>query len=170
MRGQDYFERGIELAIQHDGISVTPVDISDLFAVEVDFEGDLERANARYVTTVREVSNVWAQGRDGRDFRPGERLDAFRNRRFATVVPADALRRSRPVRQEMGRVRAEDWRRAARLEEGPPRPGPDTAGLTPAAAYARCCTSWTGKPSTSLATNSSSRKSPNGKASRPAKR
>ncbi len=44
---QDYFERGIELAIQHDGIEVTPVDISDLFAVEVDFEGDLERANAR---------------------------------------------------------------------------------------------------------------------------
>ena len=44
---QDYFERGIELAIQADGIAVTPVDISDLFAVEVDFEGDLERANAR---------------------------------------------------------------------------------------------------------------------------
>lgn len=44
---QDYFERGIELAIQQDGIEVTPVDISDLFAVEVDFEGDLERANAR---------------------------------------------------------------------------------------------------------------------------
>lgn len=44
---QDYFERGIELAIEADGIEVTPVDISDLFAVEVDFEGDLERANAR---------------------------------------------------------------------------------------------------------------------------
>jgi choline kinase len=44
---QDYFERGIELAITNDGIEVTPVDISDLFAVEVDFEGDLERANAR---------------------------------------------------------------------------------------------------------------------------
>jgi choline kinase len=44
---QDYFERGIELAIQHDGVEVTPVGISDLFAVEVDFEGDLERANAR---------------------------------------------------------------------------------------------------------------------------
>ncbi len=44
---QDYFERGIELAIAHDGVAVTPVDISDLFAVEVDFEGDLERANAR---------------------------------------------------------------------------------------------------------------------------
>lgn len=42
---QDYFERGLELAIKHDGIQVTPVDISDLFAVEVDFEGDLERAN-----------------------------------------------------------------------------------------------------------------------------
>jgi choline kinase len=44
---QDYFERGLELAIEEDGIQITPVDISDLFAVEVDFEGDLERANAR---------------------------------------------------------------------------------------------------------------------------
>jgi choline kinase len=41
---QDYFERGIELAIEHDGLKVTPVDISDLFAVEVDFAEDLERA------------------------------------------------------------------------------------------------------------------------------
>jgi choline kinase len=40
----DYFERGLELAIQHDGVKVTPVDISDLFAVEVDFAEDLERA------------------------------------------------------------------------------------------------------------------------------
>jgi choline kinase len=44
---QDYFERGIELAITRDRVEVTPVDISDLFAVEVDFEGDLERANTR---------------------------------------------------------------------------------------------------------------------------
>ena len=43
---QDYFERGIELAIAGDGVAVTPVDISDLFAVEVDFEEDLTRANA----------------------------------------------------------------------------------------------------------------------------
>lgn len=43
---QDYFERGIELAIAADGIEVTPEDISDLFAIEVDFEEDLERANA----------------------------------------------------------------------------------------------------------------------------
>ncbi len=41
---QDYFERGIELAIAQDGVEVTPVDISDLFAVEVDFAEDLERA------------------------------------------------------------------------------------------------------------------------------
>ncbi len=41
---QDYFERGIELAIAGDGLSVEPVDISDLFAVEVDFAEDLERA------------------------------------------------------------------------------------------------------------------------------
>jgi choline kinase len=43
----DYFERGIELAIDKDGMMVTPIDISDLFAVEVDFEEDLSRANAR---------------------------------------------------------------------------------------------------------------------------
>ena len=44
---QDYFERGIELAIEHDNLKVVPVDISDLFAVEIDFEADLERANER---------------------------------------------------------------------------------------------------------------------------
>lgn len=42
---QDYFERGIELAIEHDGMLVEPIDISDLYAVEVDFAEDLERAN-----------------------------------------------------------------------------------------------------------------------------
>jgi choline kinase len=41
----DYFERGIEMAIEDHSMRVTPVDISDLYAVEVDFEGDLERAN-----------------------------------------------------------------------------------------------------------------------------
>ncbi|WP_235502181.1 NTP transferase domain-containing protein [Angustibacter sp. Root456] len=43
---QDYFERGLELAIEREGVQVVPVDISDLFAVEVDFEEDLTRANA----------------------------------------------------------------------------------------------------------------------------
>lgn len=42
---QDYFERGIELAIEHSGLKVLPVDISDLYAIEVDFAEDLERAN-----------------------------------------------------------------------------------------------------------------------------
>jgi choline kinase len=42
---QDYFERGIELAIEQDHLLVEPVDISDLYAVEVDFAEDLERAN-----------------------------------------------------------------------------------------------------------------------------
>ncbi|QAY61054.1 phosphocholine cytidylyltransferase family protein [Microbacterium protaetiae] len=42
---QDYFERGLELAISEDGIKLTPLDISDLYAVEVDFAEDLERAN-----------------------------------------------------------------------------------------------------------------------------
>lgn len=42
---QDYFERGIELAIIENGLLVEPLDISDLYAVEVDFAEDLERAN-----------------------------------------------------------------------------------------------------------------------------
>ena len=42
---RDYFERGIELAIERDGLRFVPVDISDLFAVEVDFATDLARAN-----------------------------------------------------------------------------------------------------------------------------
>jgi choline kinase len=44
---QDYFERGMELAVERDGIRFVPVDISDLFAVEVDFAEDLVRANER---------------------------------------------------------------------------------------------------------------------------
>ena len=42
---QDYFERGLELAIEFDNIRLAPLDISDLYAVEVDFAEDLERAN-----------------------------------------------------------------------------------------------------------------------------
>jgi choline kinase len=42
---QDYFERGIELAIELDDLRFEPVDISDLYAVEIDFAEDLERAN-----------------------------------------------------------------------------------------------------------------------------
>jgi len=42
---QDYFERGIELAIEQNRMLVEPVNISDFYAVEVDFAEDLERAN-----------------------------------------------------------------------------------------------------------------------------
>ena len=42
---QDYFERGIELAIENDGLEFKAVDISDLYAVEIDFAEDLDRAN-----------------------------------------------------------------------------------------------------------------------------
>jgi len=41
----DYFERAIELAIETDGLKFQAIDISDLFAVEVDFDEDLDRAN-----------------------------------------------------------------------------------------------------------------------------
>ena len=41
----DYFERGIELAIEHDSIQVVPVDISEFLAIEVDNSDDLERVN-----------------------------------------------------------------------------------------------------------------------------
>ena len=43
----DYFERGLELAIEKFGIEIEPIDISDLFAVEVDFQADLDRANSQ---------------------------------------------------------------------------------------------------------------------------
>jgi choline kinase len=43
---QDYFERGIELAIEQDGLKFTALDISELNAVEVDTADDLDRANA----------------------------------------------------------------------------------------------------------------------------
>ena len=42
---QDYFERGIELAIDLDGLRFKAIDISDLYAVEIDFAEDLDRAN-----------------------------------------------------------------------------------------------------------------------------
>lgn len=43
---QDYFERGIELAIEKDGFSVRPLDLSEYKIVEVDFDEDLTRANS----------------------------------------------------------------------------------------------------------------------------
>ena len=49
---QDYFERGIESAIEAGVLRVQAVDISDYFVVEVDFAGDLERANAEVSKTV----------------------------------------------------------------------------------------------------------------------
>jgi len=42
---QDYFERGLELAVAENGLKLQPLDISDLYAVEVDFAEDLDRAN-----------------------------------------------------------------------------------------------------------------------------
>jgi hypothetical protein len=42
---QDYFERGIELAIEKDGLRVEALDISKFHIVEVDFDEDLTRAN-----------------------------------------------------------------------------------------------------------------------------
>lgn len=42
---QDYFERGLELAIEQDGLKVEALDISRFPIVEVDFDEDLTRAN-----------------------------------------------------------------------------------------------------------------------------
>lgn len=41
----DYFERGLELAIEKDGIQVKAVDISAYNCMEIDFLGDLENVN-----------------------------------------------------------------------------------------------------------------------------
>ena len=42
----DYFERGIEIAVEEDGTRFVPVDISAFPCVEVDFQEDLDRANS----------------------------------------------------------------------------------------------------------------------------
>lgn len=42
---QDYFERGLELAINKDGLKIEPLDISHHPVIEVDFAEDLARAN-----------------------------------------------------------------------------------------------------------------------------
>ena len=41
----DYFEKGLEMAIAKDGLKVTAVDISQFDCMEVDFREDLENAN-----------------------------------------------------------------------------------------------------------------------------
>lgn len=41
----DYFEKGLELAIQKDNIRISAVDISQFNCLEVDFEEDLQNAN-----------------------------------------------------------------------------------------------------------------------------
>ena len=41
----DYFERGLELAIEKDGLQIRAVDISAFDCMEVDFKEDLENAN-----------------------------------------------------------------------------------------------------------------------------
>jgi len=52
---QDYFERAIETAIELEGLRFRPLDISAFAAVEVDFERDLERANAMFWSTTATV-------------------------------------------------------------------------------------------------------------------
>jgi choline kinase len=44
-KDQDYFERGIELGIEQDGLRIEALDISKYHIVEVDFDEDLTRAN-----------------------------------------------------------------------------------------------------------------------------
>lgn len=41
----DYFERGLELAIEKDKIKVLPINISDHRCMEIDFKEDLDNAN-----------------------------------------------------------------------------------------------------------------------------
>ena len=48
---QDYFERGVELAIERDGARFAALDISALDALEVDTPDDLVRANASLRTS-----------------------------------------------------------------------------------------------------------------------
>lgn len=42
---QDYFERGIELAIEKEHLAIKPFDISEFNCMEIDFQEDLAKAN-----------------------------------------------------------------------------------------------------------------------------
>lgn len=44
-KDNDYFERGIELAIEKDGMKVKALDISKFRCMEIDFKEDLDNAN-----------------------------------------------------------------------------------------------------------------------------
>lgn len=52
----DYFERGIELAILQ-GLNIYPVDVSDLMCIEVDFIGDLRKANESLESRINKQDN-----------------------------------------------------------------------------------------------------------------
>jgi choline kinase len=45
---QDYLERGIVVAIEQDGLKFQAIDISDLYAIEIDFDEDLQRVNEMF--------------------------------------------------------------------------------------------------------------------------
>ncbi len=45
---QDYFERGLEMAIAEDGIQVRPLDLSGYECMEIDFQEDLRRALEKF--------------------------------------------------------------------------------------------------------------------------
>jgi choline kinase len=55
---QDYFERGMETAIEQEGVRFRPIDISEFAAVEVDFETDLARANTLLPGVLNQVAEV----------------------------------------------------------------------------------------------------------------
>ena len=44
----DYFERGLEMAIEKDSLKISAVDISEFDCMEVDFKEDLENANTLF--------------------------------------------------------------------------------------------------------------------------
>ena len=81
----DYFERGIELMIANDAARVLPYDIKDLFAVEVDFEEDLTRANEHLLRPA-----------SGRSAQQPSSLDEYGGSRIETVLAGDLLRQCQP--------------------------------------------------------------------------
>lgn len=59
---QDYFERGLELAIHEDGLRLYPIDISDLYAVEVDTAEDLVTARLVHSTARQDAALAGVAG------------------------------------------------------------------------------------------------------------
>ena len=54
----DYFEKGLEMSMR-EGLRIRPIDVSDLFCVEIDFPADLKRVNHHLMSLQECERRLW---------------------------------------------------------------------------------------------------------------